>query len=398
MLFERSGERWRKELPGRFTKLDVSPDGRFAVAYAPATGLSLSDAVAVVDLNDGASLARNVRLSDTTGRPATSFAFADVANGERPLMLARGTDRIQLVDLNHLERTPTSVELKLPGDGRQLEAGEVIFHGDRIYVQVHDSRDVLLLQLVPVPSEAGGFTVAPLQLAADAPVLDIELIDLEGQLYLAALGGNAITMIEPVTGSGITSELGNYFSNLLTFRARSPLDDAPKNRGLLFQPSSSVIAFVDFDDGSAWARQSVETLVLQHSVAHVIPDLAHELVVLVYESGGLALLDLAQRTISPLDTGSRVSGTLLDAVDGESRLWLTLEDGRLGHIDLLRLEASELLLNAPVQNLLAVAGRSRRIVAVHASESGYVTLIDPDAPMRESARELVGFLYSQIFD
>jgi hypothetical protein len=120
--------------------------------------------------------------------------------------------------------------------------------------------------------------------------------------------------------------------------------------------------------------------------------------VLVYANGGLALVDLEQRTVSPVETNANVAGSVLDVAGGAARLWLRLDDGRIGHLDLLALEASEVLLNAPATNLLVVEGDTRCIAAIHDASSGYVTLLDPELPSRASARELAGFLYSQIFD
>jgi hypothetical protein len=394
-VFDRGGEVFRKELPGRFQALTLSDDGRFAVAYSP-SGLALTDAVAVLDLQAKQGSASVLHFNEAA---PSSFAFSPAAGGQPRLMLVRGTNTLHVVQLEHLERKVKSVQLTAPGDGRTLQVGQVLFDQDQIYIQEQGSTDVLVLARIPSDDGEGAFDLAPLQLATDSSVSAISLVDMNQRTEVVALGESALTLLDPVTGNGVKTQVPNAFDQIIQFSGTSPLDDQERTRALLLETGGTRIGFADFDDGTAWEQQTVETVGLTNQVKGVIPVLDRKLVVLLYRSQGLGIVDLQQRTVSPINTDTPVASTLLDQpADGRPRLWFVLDDGRVGWVDLDRFEVNEVLLNAAASNVLSIAGDKHQIAVVHDSGAGYVTLLDPEKPARETARELVSFLYSKLFD
>ncbi|MFT3921678.1 MAG: hypothetical protein QM778_04010 [Myxococcales bacterium] len=402
LVFDRHGERFRKTLDGRFSDLTLSPDGRVALAHGhgAGAGVDVGNTVAIVDLSDPSLDVRTVALSDSTGRPAQSFAFPDPADGSRRLLVARGVDNLTILELDYLDRKPKEVPLKLPSDGRALQAGKLIFRADEIFVQIEGSSDVLLLQLVPL--DAAGpeaFKLVPLYLATSANVQDIELVREGGpDRRLVALGQGKVSVVDPVTGDATTSNTDASYDDLIRFVGRSPVDDELRERGLLVPHQGSRIAFVDFANGTAWSDEQVETLDLPDQLQSVIPLNDHRLVVLLYSSGGLGLVDLDARKVTPISTGSTVQSMLIDESPQEANLWLSLTNEHVARVNLLGLDAREIALAAQADQLLLIEGSPRKIAAVHDSDAGFVTLLDPAEPSRATARELVSFFYTDILD
>jgi hypothetical protein len=394
VLLDRAGERARVELPGRFQSLALSDDGRFVVAYGSTGGLVASNAAAVVDLADLDAPARSLELV----RPVSSFVFSPAAASARRLLVGLSNDGMRLFDLEHLDRPSKWVLLKEPGDNRVLSPGRVIFDDARIFVQMHGSSEVLIVQLEPRDEPPDAFGVSLLQITAKNEIRDIALVEKDGRAQVVAVGDQALNLIDPITGRAVSTPASYGFGQVVPYRGRTPFDDEVRPRALLLGEGQKRVGFVDFDDGTAWAQQTVEVLDLPAPLGRAIPLLEHRLVVLIYASTGLGLLNLEEREVFPFATESRVEKELLDIRDGGALLWLKQENQRLGRINLLQLDTLEVLLNANARDLLIVPGAPQRIAVVHEAAAGHVTLLDPDEPSRERARELVSFLYTKLLD
>jgi|GEM_PF-4233256 len=401
LVFDRHGERFRKMLEGRFSDLTLSPDGSIAIAYGhgQGSGVDVGNTVAIVDLVDANAAVHTVALSDSAGRPAESFAFPNPDDGSRRLLLARCVDTLTLLDLDHLDRKPKEVPIKLPNDPRALRPGKVIFRANEIFVQIQQSSDVLMLQLVASEDASDAFTLTPLYLATDGSVRDIELVGEGGTARrLVALGDGRVTVIDPITGDAVGAATNAQYTDLIRFMGRSPVDEEIRERGLMVPDMGTRIAFVDFADGAAWSDDRVETLELPQQLASVVALTQHRLVVLRYVSGGLGLVDLDARKVTPISTGSAIASLLLDESETQANLWLGLVDEHVDRVDLLSFQSRDLALAAPARELLLLEGTPRKVAAVHDSDSGFVTLLDPEDPSRASARELVSFFYTDILD
>lgn len=398
LVFDREGETFRKELEGRFTDLTLSPDGRVAVAHGHGqdTGVDVGNTVAIVDLDTG--MTRNIALSDNTGRAAESFAFPEPNDGSRRLMLARGVDTLSLLELDHLERKPKEIPIKLASDPRTLRPGKIIFRFNEIFVQLQNSSDVLVLQLVPEAGE-DAFRVTPLYLTTGSTVEDIELVKEQSpDRRLVVLGQGKVSVVDPVTGNVTSSNADSAYADLLRYEGPSPVDAEIRERGLLLPAKGSRIAFVDFADGTSWSEQSVEALALPDSLERVIPLAQHRLVVLGYTGGAMGLVDLDSRKVTPINTGSIVSSVVVDESAGQARLWLSLANNHVARIDLLQLESRELLLDTPTDALVLIEGAPRQLAALHNAKGGFITLLDPENPSLGSIREMASFFYTDILD
>ncbi len=398
VVYDKNGEVLRKELGGRFNELTLSEDGRTAVAHGEEPGVGWGNTVSIVDLVDVDAPARNVTLSDSTGRPPRSFEFARLDDaGSRRLLLVRGYDSVSVLDLDHLDRPSKEVPLTTAEQEWSLQAGKAVFQPDAIFLQLLGSSDVLVLQLID--GEADSFRVTPLTLATESEVRDIEVVGEGAARRVVAVGRGSISVVDPVTAEARTTPTpGADFVDLIPFAGRAPHDDEVSERGLLVARNDARIAFVDFDRGSAWAHQAFEPLSVVSPIVSSIPVLEHGLVVLSYWNGEMGLVDLERRTVTPIRTGTQAEGTLLDSSEDRADLWVNLENARIARIDLLRLETAEVLLNAQAASIVMIEGESRRLAALHQAPSGYITLLDPKKPSRESAREFAAFFFTGLLD
>jgi hypothetical protein len=399
-VFDRGGKKRTYALAGRFTQLAVSADGRFAIAFAPPGGeFSAENALAVVDLTRSASdpkAATTLLLNAASGEMAESFVFSP-PGAAHALALLRMQNRVMVIDLMHPTADQIDAPVALTTAGEDTRPQTILFSGDSIFVQSAGSASVLVLDLVADAGEARGFSVSPRSIPTGSAVFDIAL-DGEGEAQrLIVLAPDGVTAFTREGRPGDTLAIPSGFSRLMPFEGRSPFDDDVRRRLLLWGQGATLLGFLDVDDGSdAVVARDVDVIDLVEPVASLVTVADRKLVVAVHDTGRLSLVNLQERTVSPISAGDTPEVTLLDAE--RARLWVTTYAGRVGSIDLATLGGAEVLLEPDTVDLRLVPGPRPRVALIHDSSAGHVTLLDAAHPTRDGARELVGFLWSGLFD
>ena len=126
----------------------------------------------------------------------------------------------------------------------------------------------------------------------------------------------------------------------------------------------------------------------------LIPMLEQHSALIIHAQGGVSLLDLEERTISPITSNMPLADAAFDPANG--RLWVgPPNQSFVAYLDLATGDTPEILLDANVQSLVPMFGVGR-VVAFHDSAVGYLTVVDAAEPARESARSLRGFLLADV--
>src|SRR5205814_3915380 len=108
--------------------------------------------------------------------------------------------------------------------------------------------------------------------------------------------------------------------HVLLFDAKSPKDKTVSQRALIYGDKSDQVVFLDLADVEAKKGRNVETLTLDSTIASIIPLLDLDKpkserkprVVILQATGGVSLLDLAQRTVAPIDSSAQLQNALFD--------------------------------------------------------------------------------------
>jgi DNA-binding beta-propeller fold protein YncE len=393
-----------------FDTFEQSVDGRYAIVHrSNVTQGRLQDRIldnpnelVVVDLDrepaDSAAITRKTPagLGHTLTHVLVSPAMT-IANEERRLLIVLSAAEVSIFDLAHLERRATIVQLD---QTRSIDPLQVVFSSDQptFYLRATSSDNIFMFRFEPFENTEGGNDFQPSinPLSGGVKPRDIALFGAGTSERLLVLATQQVLVIDPASSKTTRVPLQADAEQMLVFKAGSPHDSREQTRVLLYSPTARALTFFDPEGLGDEPSDSVEQLVPQQPVLRLLPLLDEKTAVLL-QSNLVTVLDLEQRTLTPISSSSQLSDALFDPV--RKKLWvgpagspyiqsLDLSNGRTG---------DELRLDAPIQTLLPLFQQGR-MLALHTESIGYLTVIDADSPDREHALSLRGYFVNQLFD
>jgi hypothetical protein len=391
-----------------FDTLVQSDDGRFAVLYRDkeAGGRTLQNVneLVVVDLDRSPSDDAAV-TSKTPEGLAHAFERAlvspelPIAGEMRRLLVLLSAAEITLFDLNHIEKRGTIVELG-EGEGRMPKPTQVLF-GDGapvMYVRGDNANDVFVFRLEARTGDAALNDFRPTlnPLGAGQAPRDMALFGASDTPQVFVVGRSSeARSIDPRSGKTQVVTLPGPADHIRLFQGASPKDTQVKTRALVYGDNSTTLMFVDVDSVRERPDRSLESLQITQPVTSVI-EIDRPNAVILTHAQGITLLDLEQRTATPIASNGQLEGALFDGKT--ERLWVaTKADTWVGTLDLASGETGEVLLDSTVQNLVPFFDAGK-LAIVHPSRTGYVTVLDTREPSRDRARSLRGFFVDGILD
>jgi hypothetical protein len=217
-----------------------------------------------------------------------------------------------------------------------------------------------------------------------------------------------VTVVDPRTTAAWNVQLDASATRVQVF-PEVDTRDGLRQLALLWSPATAGqtrAGFLVLDEIQTRLRRNLETIDLGAPVQQVLPtgDPARVLLVHNIYAGSLSILDVSDRTVEPL--GVEVSSGVL-ATHPQGRAFFFAAPGR-DAISELRLDtghAEELRLDAAPTGLYALPGRNaggtlrgRALLVDHGWSSGYLTALPLDAPDRDAATSLQGFLADGFLD
>ncbi len=392
-----------------FDKLVQSEDGRYAVLYRGPDAenrrtLQNVNELVVVDLDKQPSDVGAV-TSKTPEGLAHAFTKAvvspalPIAGEMRRLLVLLSEAEITLFDLAHLDRRGTIVEIG-GSDGRMPQPQQVLFGKNEptLYVRGDNTDDVFVFRLEERTSEAALNDFRPTinPLGAGAGPRDMDLFGAEdAPQVLVVSSAQQARLIDPRSGKTAILPLPAPADEIYLFDGVSPRDTQSRKRALLYGKESKTLMFMDLDAARDRPERNIETLQVSAPVTSLI-EIDRDNTLVLTHAQGVTLLDLEQRTATPIAAEAPLEGALYDPVT--ERLWVASKaQPWVGSLDLVSGETGELLLDADV-SYIAPFFEAGRLVALHPSAIGHVTFVDTKEPVRERARSIEGFLLSGILD
>jgi hypothetical protein len=397
-----------------FDSLTQSGDGRYAFLFKKEGAdrlLGNPNEVAIVDLDEAdADLAVEQRTLRSFGDSPQAVIFSPTMNivgQERRLAVVLSQANVTLIDLDHLDRVETTVQLSSPGGGAVAPA-QVLFNpaAPEIYVRGSGSDDVFVFNLAERPPsdevEEGGehndFRPFIDQLGVGGRPSDMVLYTgADGDARLLVLANGSQAAVVTAGTSQVTSvELSEEASRALLFEGASPRDREVAQRALLYREEGTAVTFLDLEDLEERGSRNLEVLPLDRPIDRLIPMPEEQRVLIIHGDNGVSLVDLEGRTISPLTSSAELTDALFDATRGQ--LWVG-PPGQpfVGLLELDTGETPEVLLDEDVDQLVPMFDAGHMVV-LHRSTVGHLTVLDAARPTRESARSLRGFVVADLLD
>ncbi len=214
------------------------------------------------------------------------------------------------------------------------------------------------------------------------------------QVFVVGLAAEARS-IDPRSGKTQVVPLPSAGQHIRLFQGGSPKDAQVRTRALVYGEGNRTLMFVDLEGVRDRPDRALETLTLSDDVTSVI-EIERPNALILTHAQGITLLDLEQRTATPIAADGALEGALFDAQT--ERLWVATKNTQwVGTLDLASGETGEVRLDAEVQHLVPFF-EAGKLAIVHRSKIGYVTVLDTDEPSRDRTRSVRGFFVAGILD
>lgn len=382
------------ELPGAFDQLTFSADGRFGVLTYDAersVGLAARNLNEVGLLNVTSQTVTRVQL-DTEGLAPRFVQFAPVVGGRRLVAIAleRG---ITVFDALHPEVAPRRIGLRPAGSSADAPVVELLFSRDTrwLFARALGLDDVIVLEL---GSEVGAPLSASINFVAGGTGLSA--------LALAPpAAGDAVLAAFATSGEAVLLDARGIQDRVKRLRLPASLPNLvalTEARVVLWSAASSTVVVWDVLDGRSG------TVMLTGVPERAVVNGALERV--AFTLGGVASLPSAVNVVSITEEPNRLRvraqaiqlarrpSAVRASADG-ALLFLGVPASASTRpvvvtLSLATLAVSELALDAEVGALFHVPGPGR-LVAVHASPTGDVSVLPVGATERLEVRRLSDF-------
>lgn len=310
-------ERQDVDLGAAFTRIELTPDDRYAVfMHGPGGGSGAvvrnANELAVLDLDRpiGADNPRRRTLkSFGSGVRALALPAAGaVADGDRPLAFALSDRYLALFDLSLPEADEVVVYFTLEGEARDVVPVSVepvpgdATHPPGALVRAEGSDDLYLLSF---PNDAPTDVVPrpTLNVLPGSPALvDALPHRTPDGLRVFSLEGRTLAVIHPETGARRGVTLGFEGAALLPYAGA---EGAPS--ALVWGRGAEQVAYVRLDDLEASGSRAVRTLTLEGGLSDLLPIPGRAAAVGIL-SARLVVLDFRGESATPFDLGGVLVG------------------------------------------------------------------------------------------
>ena len=406
-----------------FDEVAVSPDSRYAVAFFSASSDPGADevfrnpnAVAILDLEDtgGDNVPHektvrsfgDVPLGVIFSPPEMAPLKADGTLGEaRTLAVVFADGYVTFLDMAHPERSEVTVHLSLPSDPTTIIPQEMVFapEAGTVFLRSSGANDIYaftLTERTPAGPSENDFVISINTLGAGAVPADVGVFKQDGErkILVANQGSYNLTIIDALTSEFVNIPVGDPVDRVLLYPETDPITAVVFSQG----SHRTRIHFLDLDNVETLGGQNLSSLDTNSPVQSIelIPGRDQALVLHDASRSVMSLLDLTQRTLSPITAHGPLGGYVFTP-DGSHLAGFTFNLSQLGLIDLGNLAVRSVqLTHLPTQvyGLHPLHGEtpdeeSRTVIVDHGGSAGRLTVIPhPAAADRESTYVLSGFL------
>jgi len=410
------------DLGSPFDEVAVSPDSRFAVAFFSSTSTPGAEevfrnpnAVALLDLDepDGLPVEKTVRSFGDVPL-GVLFSGPDMAPLEpdgtlgtpRTLAVVFADGYVTFLDMEHPKRSEVTVHLTLPDHPQTVIPQEIVFapEAGTVFLRCAGANDIYAFTLTarsPADPTENDFVISINTLATGSVPGDVGVFTdgTERKILVANQGSEDLTIIDALTSEFVSIPIGDPVDRVLLYPDPSPTVAVIFSQG----SARTRIHFLDLEDVETQVGQNHDVLETNEPVQNIelIPGRDQALVLHDDSRSVMSVLDLTQRTLSPITAQGQLGGYVFTA-DGAHLAGFTYADTQVGLIDLSNLAVRTLqLTHAPARIFAlqpdaeaAADAESRVVVVDHGDPAGRLSVIpNPSDPSRTSTYVLSGFLY-----
>lgn len=410
------------DLGSPFDEVAVSPDSRFAVAFFSSTSTPGAEevfrnpnAVALLDLDapDEDPMQKTVRsfgdvpLGVLFSPPDMAPLESDGSLGvPRTLAVVFADGYVTFLDMEHPERSEVTVHLTLPDHPQTVIPQEIVFapEAGTIFLRGIGANDIYAFTLTartPASTTENDFVVSINTLAAGSVPADVGVFNQDGErkILVANQGSENLTIIDALTSEFVNIHIGDPVDRVLLYPAQSPTVAVIFSQG----SARNRIHFLDLQDVESQGGQNHDVLPTNEPVQNIelIPGRDQALVLHDDNRSVMSVLDLTQRTLSPITADGQLGGYVFTS-DGAHLAGFTYTNAQVGLMDLSNLAVRTVPLTHTPTRILALQtiadatpdAESRAVVVDHGDPAGRLSVIpNPSNPVRTSTYVLSGFLY-----
>jgi hypothetical protein len=392
-----------------FDTLQQSDDGSYAILYRSGQDQSRTlnnpNELVVVNLDkmpkETGAVTR--KTPDGLGHPLTQVIVSPsmpIGDERRRLLVVLSAAEVTLFDLSHLERRATIVQLD---ETRLINPTQVLF-GDpnpTLYVRAQNSDNIFMFRFEKQDDASDPLrndfrpTINPIGGGSGPRDMAIFGEPADQRLLVVAETSSQALVIDPNTSKTIPLKLATPAQHILLFSAASPRDSQERTRAVLYADKRNSVTFLDLNDLADNPEDKLEVLPLSTEIVSMIPLIDQEELVFLH-ARSITLLNLAERTLTPISANSPLSGAIFEPE--QKRLWVGPPGTPwVGTLDLDTGKTDEIRLDADIRAIVPMF-RANRLAVLHRSDIGYLTFLDLDRPTRDSAVSVRGFFIGGSFD
>ncbi len=425
------------DLGSPFTAVNLSDDGRFAIAwFAPGSTSDLivrnNNEMAIVDLGRPACPAGDdtcaanpqlIPLRSLGSRPfrvefAPSFTMRGV---ERRVAMIMSEGYVTLLELDGFDPESPNLNEKVvrfsQGNADIIPVPlKVVWTDDDpaddddffAFVLTRGSDDIIGLNLLPGEDvdalDRPRISPSLNQLTAGRTPVDIQVYrDRQGARKLLALNQRSqdLSVIDVATSDTVHVPLEEYVTTIQLYDAVNSDTDRTEQFALLYANDSNgrSLLFVELETVEVRRTRAIKPLHLDRGLTDfrmtdAVGDVPRA-VILHAGGGAISILNLERRFVTPLDVSSTISDytfaneeTLLTVLSGQP--YITFIDLQTGHPSLVELDH-------PAQSVRVVK-ETNSVIIDHGQQLGAVTIMRLDRPSRGEATTLYGFAAHDLFE
>ncbi len=386
-----------------FDTIISDPEGEYVVLLRRTLANKLLkniNEIAIIKLGKNDNTENSVLYKTLEGTPQNVFYSEDfkIDGKKRKIACIVASDILFLIDLEHLNRRPTTIYLG-KNNTYPILAEQEIFDNktQRIYVRSSNANDIFALKLTTrkVDTDRNDFATALDIIGVGKKPSDMAFFheDNNSRLFVVSAGDNDGSLIDVATGKTTTVPFHGNIDSVYLFTKKTM--GIKTQHALVWEKYGRNFYVLDFKNLEDQLGKNIRFIGRSYQNAkELLPVLEGNRLLLMHNGHGLSIIDLDVESISPFASKKKLSESYLD--EKQKRFWIAPHNqNRVAYIDINEGETDDLLLDDTIKDVVPVFDIGVLLI-VHGSSAGYVTLIDVKNPTRDASRSIKGFILEDI--
>lgn len=383
-----------------------APDGRTPIVHNP-------NEIAILDLDAPPGplnpTLQSLRAFGEAPQALVVGPETELMGFRRQLVWVLSSQYVTLLDVANPSAPERTVHLLPEGSTEVITPNQVLVGevdtAPMAFIRAEGSEQVYALSFEEPPARGEIPRPALNLLVSGRSPSDMVLAELPSGSRLISVnsGDNSLAALDPTSGRRVQVQLPHAVRAIRPFVAQRPGGDEEGAYALLWAPGASRISVADLDVLEGRRGQALTTLSLPGAVLQLepLPELRRALAWV--DGGQLVVLDLDERTATPLTIDGQITELVIDA--GESRAYATVQTPNVEGgfavvgVDLGAIRAVASPVPAGAGRLHLMSARGESMLAIdHESEFGRVSFVPAAELGRTPFETRTGFMLDGVLE